>query len=207
MSVKILQRRTRLSPTSGISMVKNMDPPVTYNPIPNILGNIDRAFPHRKSVDGAPLSLLDRVKEFIHFKKPNINLANVGDVLQRLKVPGLVLLGVAFVAGLVYLAYKLYRNWSDKKAAETVDKIMADLRETAPSLMEVPGWFEKVRAEVEAAVYSGDETQMVESIAKIKTEIIEKQKSIGEKVGAGIDLFAESPRIHTRIGRGAIMPL
>jgi len=207
MSVKILHRRSKLAPSSGITLM-NMDPPAKYNALPNLFDRIDKAFPHRKSADGGPLSVLDRIKEFIHFKKPDIDMGSVGDILQKLKVPGLVLLGVAFVGGLIYLAYKLYRNWSDKKAEDTINTIMKDFANTAPELLEVPGWQEKVRNEVADAVYSGNEQTMVESITKIKSAIVEKQQSLGKKVGAGIDLFLEDmPTLKARVGRGAIMPI
>lgn len=206
MSVKVLQRRTRLGPSAGISMLPNLnpDPPVSYAPVPSIFQRIDALFPHRKSPDLTPLSFADRVREFIHFKKPNIDLSAITPILEKLKVPGLVLAGVAFVAGIAYLAYKLYTNWSAKKAEETVNKIMADLESTAPELMAIDGWRDKIRAEVVSAVNSGEEG-MVTTIANIKTDIIEKQKSMGAKVGAGIDLFGG--RRKKRTGAGAMAQL
>lgn len=210
MSVKTLYRRSKLSPIHNITMA-NMDPPVKYNPIPDIFTRIDKSFPHRKSADGEALSFIDRIKEFIHFKKPNIDLPPVGEMLQKLKVPGLVILGVSFIAGLIYLAYKLYKNYSAQKAEDTINKIMADLVETAPDLMKLPGWSEKIRAEVEYAVTSGSENSMVEEIARIKTSVIDKQKSMGAKVGSGIDLFRSQPMTYKHIlrgyGSGAVMPL
>lgn len=208
MSVKILQRRSKLSPSHG-SVIMNLDPPVKYNPLPNIITRIDNAFPHRKSVDGAPLGFLDRIKEFIHFKKPNIDLSQIKDIAQKLKIPGLVILGVSFIAGLIYLAYKLYKHFTPEKVNETIDSIMADFMETAPQLMQIPGWAEKIREEVRLAVESGDQSKMVEEIARIKTSIIEKQESLGENVGKGIDLFRRRPLTYRNIarGRGAIMPL
>lgn len=205
MAVKVLHRRSKLSPSTGISMLPNLslDPPANYGPSQSIFQRVDALFPHRKSPDLAPLSFVDRVREFIHFKKPNVDLSAITPMLEKLKVPGLVLAGVAFVAGITYLAYKLYTNWSAKKAEDTVNKIMGDLESTAPELMAIDGWRDKIRAEVVSAVNSGEEG-MVATIANIKADIVEKQKSMGSKVGGGIDLFGGRKK---RMGAGAVAQL
>lgn len=214
--VKVLYRTSKLGPTTRISMVPNldMDPPVKYGATSSFFDNIGSKigsfFPHRKSASGEPLTIAQRISEFIHFNKPNISLDMDSFIatLQRLKVPGLAILGVAFVAGVAYLAYRLYKNWNEKKAAETVNKIMKDFEESTPELLQLPGWYEQVKNEVVAAVNSGSDTQMVELIAKIKTALVEKQQSMGKQVGSGIDLFEDHIPIRRRYhGAGVIMPL
>lgn len=205
MSVKVLLRRSKLSPTHTIQMLPNLAPENKM-----ILGNIGSFFPHRKSASGDALSVAERISEFIHFNKPNINLGSLSPILQKLKVPGLILVGVAFVAGLAYLAYRLYTNWSEKKANETINKIMKDFEESTPELLKLPGWYDQIRAEVAEAVHSKNEEYMIEQITKIKTSIIEKQKSMGHAVGSGIDLFEDhSYYLPTskKLGAGIIMPL
>lgn len=216
MSVKVLHRRTKLGPTTGISMLPNLDsdPPVKYGAI-SAFGNLPKiTFGHRRSATGDPLTIGEKISEFIALNKPNlnINMNSIRELLSKLKVPGLALLGVAFVGGIAYLAYKLYSNWTNEKASKTVDKIMEDFAATTPDLLNLPGWYDQVKTEVINAVGSGDEANMVEQIAKLKTSIVEKQQSMGAKVGAGIDLFDDlcvlTPRMKKmKIGGGVIMPL
>lgn len=202
--VKILHRTPKLAP------LPNFETPLDPDKSKGFVTALGSFFPHRKSSYDRPLTLTERISEFIHFKKPNINMNEIAPLVQRLKVPGLVLIGVAFIAGLSYMAYKLYSNWSDKKANETVDSIMIDFTETTPELLQLPGWYDKVRNEVFDAVNSKDDVYMVEQIAKIKTSLIEKQQSMGHAVGSGIDLFVcanKSKKKGGRCGRGVIMPL
>jgi hypothetical protein len=150
-----------------------------------------------------PLGMLDRIKESIVFNAPGIASAAsslsglldsdvLGQVLSRLKLPAIAALGVAFVSGLAYLAYKLYNRYTTSGADEAVEKIMADLSNTAPDLMKVEGWYDKILGEViDAVESSNDPSVLVEKIAAIKTAVIEHQKTISpERIGSGISLFA-----------------
>jgi hypothetical protein len=195
MAVKVLQRRHN-------PMIPNLEspPPQSTSFFSNFGKNLAK---HKKSASGQPLTIGERISDFIAFNKPNVNLGAMGPLLQKLKIPSLIIAGISFVAGLAYLAYRLYSNWSDKKANETIEKIMKDFSETTPDLLKLPGWYDQVKNEVTQAVRSGNDKHMVEQITKIKTAMIEKQKSMGHAVGSGFDLFEDSDR---RIGRGIIMP-
>lgn len=220
MSVKILHRRSKLSPTHTISILPNLSTPSEKSILGNITENVDSLFKHRKSASGNPLSVAERISEFIHFNKPNIDIGSISPLIQKLKVPGLILVGVAFIAGLAYMAYRLYSNWSEKKADETINKIMKDFSESTPELLQLPGWYDQVRNEVAEAVNSKNDTYMVEQITRIKTSMIEKQKSMGHPVGSGIDFFGYSKKgnhkLHKQMknmhlssysGGGMVMPL
>jgi hypothetical protein len=202
MSVKVLHRRSKLSPTHQISLIPNLQ---ETSPI-SFAERFGSYFPHRKSASGEPLSIAQRIAEFIHFKKPNIDLGSMYPLLQKLKVPGLVLVGIAFISGLAYMAYKLYKNWSEKKANETVDKIMKDFTDSTPELLHLPGWYDQVKNAVSEAVYSKNDTYMVEQITKIKTSIVEKQQSMGHPIGSGIDFFGKC-RGCSKTGGGIVMPI
>jgi len=200
--IKVLRRIPKISP------LPNFDPPSDLSKSKSMISYLDSFFVHRKSSYDRPLTIGERIAEFIRLKKPDINMNDISPLVQRLKVPGFVLLGVAFIAGLSYMAYRLYSNWSEKKANETIDSIMQDFSETSPELLRIHGWYDKVRNEVSEAVNSKDDVHMVEQIAKIKTSLIEKQQSMGHLVGSGIDLFkCIQNKNNSRSGRGIIMPL
>lgn len=188
-TVKVLMRKSKLDPRPFVQMVPNIEP--RNSMLDSLTDRFKSMFATRKSASGGPLTIAERVGEFIARNKPNIdiNMSDLVATLSNLKVPALAIVGIAFVSGLAYLAYKLYKNWSAGKAEETVNKIMKDFEESTPNLLEVPGWYDKVRNEVVDAVNSGDEKEMVERIASIKNSLIEKQQSMGGHIGGGIDLF------------------
>ena len=186
--VKVLMRRPR--PVSSVP---------SFNPTPIIgslggLGNrlkevVGSAFATRKSADDGPLSFVSRVREFIARNGPDIDLSFVINALAGLKTPVMVTLGVAAVAGLVYLAWKLYKHFTTGGAANAVDTIMADLKSLAPDLFEVPGMEDSVEDKVANAVESGPE-EMVKQVAEIRADVMANQhKTNPARVGSGIDYF------------------
>ena len=187
--VKVLMRNSKLDPRPFVQMVPNIEP--RNSMLDSLTDRFKSMFATRKSASGGPLTIAERIGEFIARNKPNIDIdmPSLVTTLANLKVPALAILGIAFVSGLAYLAYKLYNNWSASKAEETVNKIMKDFEETTPDLLDIPGWYDQVRNEVVAAVNTGNEKDMVERVAAIKNSIMEKQQSMGGRVGGGIDLI------------------
>lgn len=188
--IKVLNR-TRLGRPTSIPLARHYKPPVGEI-FRDARESVSSAFLHRKTADGGPISFLSRIKEFVARNKPNISVdwTKVSDVLEKIKAPTFIILGVAFIAGVSYLAYRLYKNFSENKAKETIDKIMKDLEETSPDLLKVHGWRQSVRNEVAGAVLSGNENTMIDKIMKIKEKIIEHQNTINpQNTGNGIDLF------------------
>jgi|ERR1700744_1674967 len=220
MKPKILYR-TRLGRPTSIPTIFGKYESASYIPqLQDARESVESIFAARKSASGGPLTVAERVGEFIARNKPNLNIdtSAIASIASKLKVPGLALLGVAFVAGVSYLAYKLYRKWSDSNAEAAINKIMEDLKSTAPDLFKIPGWADQVRNEVIEAVSSGNDVAMTEKILQIKTAVVEKQNSMGKPVGAGIDLFydKQSPRYTKRErsympnlyhGRGLVSPI
>jgi hypothetical protein len=143
----------------------------------------------RKSASGEALTFAQKVSEFIARNAPKVEPGAVMDILQKAKTPLLVTLGVTAAAGLIYLAYKLYKHFTEKSARETVETIMADLRNVAPDIFNVPGWEAQVETDVMNAVTSGPEN-MVNEIARIKATLIDKQQKTNPRgMGAGINMF------------------
>jgi hypothetical protein len=148
---------------------------------------------HRKTAEGAPLTIMEKIREFIVQNKPNITAdpSAIIAAAKRVKMPLLAVAGVAFIAGVSFLAYKLYKHWSEGKANETIAKIMKDIEASTPDLLRMDGWREQIHQEVSDAVHAGSPEEMTKRITEIKTAVIEKQRSSGKAVGAGIDLFRE----------------
>jgi hypothetical protein len=157
----------------------------------DIGARVASALATRKSADGGPLSIGERVQEFIARNAPNITIdpTFVFDTLKKMKTPIIAALGIAAVAGLVYLSYRLYKHFTAPKANEAANTMMADLHNLAPDVFAIDGWEAAVRSRVEAAVNAGPEG-MVEQLAQIKAELQEMQhKTKPEALGAGINMF------------------
>lgn len=193
MSVKILMRRP--GPQIGSTILPSSAPTVSSLPsIKNILAGvgskISSAFATRKSASGEALSFVEKVGEFIARNVPSVDVSTVIGLMSAAKIPVLAALGVAAAGGIVYLAYKLYKHFTEKGAKETIATIMKDLRDIAPDIFNVPGWAEQIETDVAAAVESGPE-EMINKIADIKTTLLEKQRATSPKnIGAGINVFA-----------------
>lgn len=187
-TIKVLQRKAKPSslhfqqaPTKQSSIVDI-----------GIKSGFENMLSTRKSPTGNPLTIFEKIKEFISRNKPYINIdwGRLRDVVSRLKIPILGVLGIAFISGVAYLSYKLYQHYTEKNKNETINKIMHDFEETSPDLFNVPGWRESILKEVQDAVNSGNESIMTEKIVKIKEKIIDHQSNINHKnMGSGIDLF------------------
>lgn len=226
MAVKILQRRpgSRISGLSGPrrlfsghSSLPELGPHIPYPEPPSkvvsslsalkgLLSGVSEsaasAMQHRRAADDMPLSFFERVNEFIARNAPNIEPGAVMDTLSKAKVPILVTLGVAAAAGLGYLAYRLYKHFTAKSAQETITTIMEDFRSVAPSIFEVSGWPEQIKADVTAAVNAGPE-EMVKRVAEIKATLISKQqKTDPKRGGGGINVFQRLPPFAQMKGTG-----
>lgn len=159
---------------------------------------------HRKSADDLPLSTVDRIKESIVFNAPALAAAmdkgTLMSLLSKLKLPIMITLGIAAIAAIAYLAYRLYTHYTSKKREETIDTIMKDIEATAPDLVNIEGWRESIRNEVEEAVSAKDAQHMVAKVAEIKANVIKHQQSINPtNVGSGINVFRHLPMhpVHT----------
>lgn len=153
---------------------------------------------HRKSADDLPLSTIDRIKESIVFNAPALASAmdkgTIMNLLSKLKLPIMITLGIAAIASIAYLAYRLYGHYTAKKKQETIDAIMKDIEATAPDLVNVPGWRESIRNEVDEATSSKDAQHMVERVAAIKASVIKHQQTINpNNVGSGINIYKHLP--------------
>lgn len=196
MSVKILMRRP--GPSLGSVLSQPSPPPVSSLPtFKNILtglgDKISSAFATRKSASGDALSFVEKVGEFIARNVPSIDPITVMNLMSAAKVPALAALGVAAAAGIVYMAYRLYKHFTEKGARETIETIMKDLRDTAPDVFNVPGWAEQIEEDVTTAVGAGPE-EMINKIAQIKNTLIEKQRATAPKnIGAGLNVFGALP--------------
>jgi len=153
---------------------------------------ISSAFATRKSASGDALGFAERVGEFISRNVPSIEPGVVMDLMLRAQTPLLIALGVTAAAGIVYLAYRLYKHFTEKNAKDTINTIMEDLRNIAPDVFKVEGWSEQIEADVADAVTAGPE-EMIKRIAEIKTKIFEKQHATDpKKIGGGINVFRKS---------------
>jgi hypothetical protein len=136
------------------------------------------------------------VKEFItRAVGHEIDTSFILDALRSVKTPLIVTIGIAAVAGLVYLAYKLYKNWNPSLVKNTLETIMADIRDIAPSIVGVPGWLEEIRARV-SGIISGskdDPAAMVSQLAEMRADLMDKQARTNPKAaGSGIDMVGRS---------------
>lgn len=210
MSVKVLMRRP--GPKIG-SIIPQSTPSVSSLPglktmFSNLGDKLSSAFATRKSASDGPLSFIEKVGEFVSRNAPSVDPITVMSLMSAAKVPTLVALGVAAAAGIVYLAYKLYKHFTEKGARETIEVIVKDLRNVAPDIFNVPGWAEQIEADVTAAVNSGPE-EMINKIAAIKATLLEKQKATAPKnLGSGINMFIQPHRhiptnLHSIHGHGA----
>lgn len=191
--VKVLMRRPR-----PVSSVPDLSPAAVVGSLGGLGSRlkdaVGSAFATRKSADDGPLSFISRVREFIARNGPDIDLSFIISALSGLKTPIMITLGVAAVAGLVYLAWKLYKHFTTGGAANAVDTIMADLKSIAPDLFGVPGMEESVADKVANAVESGPE-EMVKQVAEIRADVMAKQhKTDPARVGSGIDYFKPHSR-------------
>jgi len=200
MSVKTLMRRTKLNRSiitpepDIIDKAKSMLGRL-FSPSDAGSDFIHRMGRHRKSADELPLSTIDRIKESIVFNAPSLaavmNNTTLRDILSKLKLPLIATLGISFIAGLAYLAYRLYTNYTTTRKRETIDTIMKDIEATAPDLVGVQGWRESIRNEVEEATNRNTPADLVSAIAGIKSAVIKHQHSINaENIGSGINMFA-----------------
>lgn len=206
MSVKILNR-TRLGRPTSVPVLATIrlpsgGPSARLGPVRNVgfadkMSTVFRAFSDggtRKTADGAPPSILEKIREFITQNVPKFSgdTQFVSDLVQKLKVPAIAALGIAFVGGLAYLAYRLYKHHTQKNVDSTVSAVMADIQSTTPDLLKIPGWADTIRAEVTAAASAGgDPAAFVEKIAAIKSAVIAHQKSINpSRVGSGFNMIS-----------------
>lgn len=215
MAVKVLMRRPGPSigslpiggPSNAVSAIDGLKGMLSgaADKIARFASGTDFA---RKSASGEALSFTEKVGEFIARNAPHIEPGAVAELLMKAKTPLLITLGVTAAAGLVYLAYKLYKHFTEKSARETVETIMADLRNVAPDILTVPGWEDQVKEDVWKAVNSGA-NNMVNEVARIKATLLDKQQKTNPKgMGAGINMFKHTPipRIRaTPRGKGAGM--
>lgn len=145
----------------------------------------------RKPADpNVPLGLIDKVREFIHFNAPKVNLSAITDILSKVKTPLIATLGIAFVAGISYIAYKIYTNRESIKHG--IDQIMKDITSTAPDLLKVPGWAQSIYDTVSNYVhqYSHEPSKLISKIMEVKDMIIKHQSTINPaNVGSGINMI------------------
>jgi hypothetical protein len=145
----------------------------------------------RKSADPTvPLGMIDKVREFIHFNAPKVNLSAITDILSKVKTPLLATLGIAFVAGISYIAYKVYTNRESIKHA--VEQIVKDIKDTAPDLFKVPGWAQSIYDTVSDYVhkYAQEPSKLISKIAEIKDTIMSHQSTINPaNMGSGINMI------------------
>lgn len=162
----------------------------------------------RKPADpNIPLGFLDKVKEFIHFHAPKVNMGLLSDMLSRAKGPLLATLGVAAAAGLAYLAYKIYKNRHEIPGA--VNKLMEDIRSAAPDLLKVQGWAESIRKNISDTLheYADDPSKLVNKLAQLKNTILGHQTSIAP-VGQGINIIvAMKAKKRPHKGAGIRVPI
>lgn len=143
----------------------------------------------RKPAEGT-LSFLDRVREFIHFNAPKAPLSSIMSTLSHAKMPILVSLGVAAAGGLAYLAYKVYQNRDEIPSA--INKIMEDIRETVPDLVQVQGWAQSIRNEVTSIVdkFADAPSKLISKIAELKATVMNHQSTINpENMGGGVNMI------------------
>lgn len=126
--------------------------------------------------------------------------------LQRLKLPLVAIVGVAAVAGLAYLAYRLWnarRNHQgaaeEHKAASMITK---DFEDSVPDLI-AAGWGDTIKQGVADIVHSAPESEFVDRLARFKAELMEKQAKIAEVPHGGSLLNL----ISRRAGGGIAVPL
>jgi len=222
MSVKILKRIPRTAASMPILSISNhvasMDPPYDVGPI-NALGSfIKRLGPGstplirgaRRAVDDIPPTIAERITEFLAMNAPSVKIGfeKLLELVSKVKVPLAMAVGVAAIAGIVYTVWKLYQHFTPQKAQQATSQIMKDLEATAPDLVKVPGWYETIKEQVEAAINSGDEADTIKTLAAIKEAVIARQKTISPgNVGGGICLLPgirdQAPRTARKnVGRG-----
>lgn len=156
----------------------------------------------RKSASGDAASALELIKEFFTMNAPDISLANITALASKLKMPLLIAVGIAAVAAIIYLVYKVYTNRESIQAA--IDEFMADLKNVAPDLVKIPGWLDSIKHEISDAFSMENPAGIVERLVKIKDAVMGHQKTISPaNMGSGL-LYIPG---HSHHGGGLKVPL
>lgn len=212
-SIKIMRRRRLfndpLIPVTNAPVLRSSVPAVfdsrwdairSHLPsLPNIFVDPGRA---RKTASGEAFEVGERIQEFVAQNLPKLDIspAAIAGLASKLKMPLIAAVGVAAVAGLAYLVYKLYTNRAS--ISETISTVMSDLKNIAPDLTRIPGWLDSIKKEVSDA-FSGDAPSALKKLIKIKDAVLDHQKSINPSgVGAGINMFGQSAPRHRHRGAG-----
>ncbi len=157
----------------------------------------------RKSASGESPSAIESVKEFFTMNAPDISISSIAEMASKLKTPLIVALGVAAVAAIIYLVYKVYTN--KEPIQKAISDFIADIRNVAPDLTAVPGWLDSIRNEVVEAFAAGSPATIVERLVRIKNAVLGHQKSINSNnIGRGL-LELPSPGKH--VGYGLKVPM
>jgi hypothetical protein len=105
-------------------------------------------------------------------------------MLSKMKVPLIAAVGIASVAGLAYLAYRLWESRQEHSGVTQQEKttaqiFMEDLRKSAPDLFKIEGWQDTVARHVTEIIRTADAADLVAKLAKLKEEVLEQQSKIG----------------------------
>ena len=139
-------------------------------------------------------------------------------LIKRLKLPIVATIGIAAVAGLTYLAYRLFKSRQEGQPkqsqealkVETVETVMEDLHNIAPGILSIESWRQWAVQKVTDAIGTKTGDQLVEELAKISASLKEKQAQLnptgGGRGGSLLDIIATRGAIHgmgmLRIGGG-----
>lgn len=154
--------------------------------------------------------ILDSVISMISSRASDISMADITTLAAKLKMPVLIILGIAAAAAIIYLVYKVYTN--REPIGRAINEFIEDIKRIAPDLTRIPGWLESIKHKITNAFQSKNPASAVSELAGVKAAVIEHQKTIGP-VGSGIDFFDSlgcHPKqlpAHSRRGAGLKVPM
>jgi hypothetical protein len=97
---------------------------------------------------------------------------------SKLTPPVIAILGVALVATIIYMIYKIVKN--PDKVQEVKRDLLAKLHSIAPDLFKIDGWKQKISDKLDNSI-TGSPANIVANVSDIFKEVA----LIGEKTNAG----------------------
>lgn len=131
---------------------------------------------------------------------------------KKFKLPLAATVGIATVAGLAYLAYRIWKSRQngdgETEKENSLSAIMSDIKAAIPDIVNIPGWETTVAEKVYDILSNSDHVDIPVRISELKSQLMNKQAEISPppNIGEGL-LLREIARSHTIHGKGIIKTL
>lgn len=206
--VKILRRYPKITQLPEDTIRRGIIPAGA-----KLIGSI----PNLASAPKKASSIYDKVVGALGAASLAVSPDFAGKMVNVIPKAGVAAIGIAAVAGLIYLVYKLWKahQTGDRRsiidtARHLANEVLEDFKHSAPDLFAIPGWLDQIKRQIADAVGSGDPATVLGRLASIKEEIVGHQGRMDPaKIGKGL-ILARAQAANggqRRTGRGAVSPI